>query len=82
MRLTTQQLQFLARFAKSPDGREMVDLLKAKLAEREKSLRTQTGEEIYRQQGRAVELDEILLDIAEAQTRLSRTQPPLSQAAR
>jgi hypothetical protein len=74
MQLSSSQLTFLARFAKTPDGRAMFELLKAKLAEREASLRKQTGEEIYRCQGRALELDELLADITEAGTRLTRSQ--------
>lgn len=75
MRFTTEQLTFLARFSKSPDGRQVVDILNAKLAEVEKGLRSATGEEIYRQQGRALELDELLADIKDATAKLTRLPP-------
>ena len=75
MRFTTDQHSFLARFSKSPDGQQVVDILNAKLAEVGKGLRTATGEEIYRQQGRALELDELLADFKEASAKLTRLQP-------
>lgn len=75
MRFTSDQLHFLARFSKSPDGRELLNILNSKLAETEVGLRTQVGEEIYRQQGRALQLDELIEDITEAATRLARAQP-------
>ena len=75
MRFTTEQLTFLARFNKSPEGLQLVAILNAKLAEANAGLRVSKGEEVYRQQGRALQLDELLEDIAEAPTRLARTQP-------
>ena len=74
MRLSEPQLLFLARFAKSPDGREFLELYRAKLAEVEKALRTQVGEELYRQQGRAVQLDELIVDITKAGEKLTVSQ--------
>jgi flagellar hook-basal body complex protein FliE len=74
MRLSESQLVFLARFAKSPEGREFADLMRAELADVEAKLRTCTGEEVYRQQGHAQRLDKILSDLAEASQRLSATQ--------
>lgn len=74
MQLSGAQLSFLASFAKAPDGRALLEILKAKLAEREVALRTKVGEEVYRAQGRALELDELIADIAEASTRLTRVQ--------
>lgn len=77
MRLTNDQLAFLGRFAKSPEGRAMLDFLKAKLGERNASLRVESGENIYRAQGRALELDELIADIEGAQSNLTRTQRPV-----
>lgn len=71
MHLSESQLLFLARFAKSPDGREFLELYRAKLAEVESKLRTQAGEELYRQQGRAIQLDELLADITDANKKLT-----------
>ncbi len=79
MKLTGDQLKFLARFSKSPDGRALVSILQAKLGETEVKLRTLEGAELHRQQGRAQQLDELLTDIDEAQARLIRnasTTPP------
>lgn len=75
MHLSESQLLFLARFAKSPDGREFLELYRAKLAEVEGKLRTQAGEELYRQQGRAIQLDELIADITDANKRLTRSSP-------
>jgi hypothetical protein len=80
MRLSNEQLEFLARLNKAPEGRLLLTLLQAKLRECEANLRTKTGEEVYRAQGRALELDELIADITEAQARLTRTvRPPTSR---
>jgi hypothetical protein len=69
MRLDQQQLEFLARFSKSPDARAFTQIIEARLKECESKLRTATGEEVYRNQGRAQELDEILAHLATAQVK-------------
>lgn len=74
MRLTEDQLQFLARFSKSPEGQLFLSVLRAKLSEREAKLRTTVGEEVYRQQGRALELDEMIADITDAMRKLNRSE--------
>lgn len=74
MRLTEDQLQFLARFSKSPEGHLFLSILRAKLSEREAKLRTATGEEVYRQQGRALELDELIADVTDAMQKLNRSE--------
>lgn len=71
MRLSESQLLFLARFAKSPEGREFLELLRAKVGHCDVKLRTETGEMLYRTQGRALELDEMIADITEAHQRLT-----------
>lgn len=75
MHLSEEQLQFLARFSKSPDGRAFVLMLQAKLGEVEAKLRTSTGEEVYRTQGRALVLDELIADIEGAWQKLNRAVP-------
>ena len=75
MHLSEEQLQFLARFSKSPDGRALLLMLQAKLGEVEAKLRTATGEEVYRTQGRALVLDDLIADIEDAQQKLNRTVP-------
>ena len=76
MALTTQDLDLLRRLAKTPDGKALVQILEKKLRERDEKLRSATGEELYRSQGRAQELAELLGALAEADTRLKRTTPP------
>ncbi len=74
MRLSESQLLFLARFSKSPEGKEFLELCKAKLAERDAKLRSAEGAEVHRQQGRALELDEMIADVTEAQAKLTANQ--------
>ena len=76
MRLSSADLLFLARFSKSPDGQALLKILEAKLAEVHAGLRTHDGTALYRDQGRAQQLDEIMSDITEATARLDRAQPP------
>jgi hypothetical protein len=82
MQLSSIQLGFLARLSKSPDGRLLLDMLKARLAERDAALRRVTGEEVYRNQGRALEVSEIIADIVEAQERLARNQQTAHPSSR
>ena len=73
MQLTTEQLQFLARLSKSPDGKFLVaSYLEPKLAEADGKLRTARGEDIFRAQGAATALAELIADVAEAEQRLTR----------
>jgi hypothetical protein len=73
MKLSGEQLQFLDRFSKSPDGQFLLMILRAKLAERDEALRKASGEDVYRTQGRAVELDELIADIIDARDKLNRS---------
>jgi len=57
-------------------------MLQAKLGEIEAKLRTATGEEVYRTQGRALVLDELIADIEAAQQKLNRTVPTLASRFR
>ena len=82
MHLTADDLGFLARLSKSPDGRRLVMLLQAKLKEREQKLRRSTGEEVHRDQGRALELDELIADIEQAEQKLTRSASPVTSQAR
>ena len=74
MRMTQDQLEFFGRFSKSPEGQFLLAILQAKLGEREAMLRTSIGEEVYRAQGRALELDELIADITGATAKLNRNQ--------
>jgi hypothetical protein len=82
MRLSSTQLQFLARIAMTPDGKVLVDLLQALLRERDAKLRTSTGEEVFRQQGRALEIAELIDDFTQSQKRLERAVSPQTSAVR
>jgi hypothetical protein len=82
MRLSSTQLQFLARIAMTPDGKVLVDLLQALLRERDAKLRAATGEEVFRQQGRALELAELIGDFTQSQQRLERAVSPPTSAVR
>jgi len=45
------------------------------LAESDKALRNARGEDVLRAQGRAIELDELVADITEAEQKLKRSVP-------
>jgi hypothetical protein len=75
MRLTGEDLEFLARFAASPDARKLCELLRADLKDTEAKLRVSVGEEVYRQQGHAQRLDKLLADIEGASMKLVRSKP-------
>lgn len=70
--MTNAQLADLARFGRLPEGKVFVDLLKMRLAEHDAKTRTATGEEVYRSQGRAQALAEVIKDIEGAETALKR----------
>jgi len=74
MRLSSEDLEFLARFAKAPEGRAFLALLAAKLAERDTALRLAVGEEVFRTQGRALELVELIDEVNTAHQKLNRVQ--------
>jgi len=82
MRLSSTQLQFLARIAMTPDGKVLVDLLQARLRDHDAKLRAATGEEVFRQQGRALEIAELIDDFVQSQQRLERAVPPPTSAVR
>lgn len=82
MRLSTDDLAFLARLSKSPDGRRLLQLLQAKQTECNDKLRSTTGEEVLRWQGRALAVDEMIADIAQAEQKLTRNAPPDTSRAR
>jgi hypothetical protein len=79
MQLNHEQLEFLARFAKTPDGQMLMAIYRARLAEVDGKLRTAEGAEMHRQQGRAQQLDELLTGITEARSKLARNAVPTPQ---
>jgi hypothetical protein len=74
MRLTESNLLFLARFAKLPEGKEFLELMRAKLDETDAKLRITDGPELHRQQGRAQELDDWIAALTESQRKLTMAQ--------
>ena len=75
MHLNGETLDFLARFSKSPDGQFLLKWLEARLDDRDTKLRIANGEEVHRQQGRALELVELIDDIVSAHSKLNRPAP-------
>lgn len=59
-RLTETQLQFLARLGKSPDGQLLLALIQTEINAVNVDLRKVGGEALYRLQGRAASLDELV----------------------
>jgi len=82
MVLSTEDLTFLARLAKSPDGQRFLAILEAKLGHEEGQLRRLDSTPLYRAQGRAGMLDELIDDIREAQAKLARNQSTESRPLR
>lgn len=73
MQLDTSHLQFLARLARTPDGKFLVDnILEPMLAEADGKLRTARGEDIFRAQGVATGLADLIAAIRTAEQKLIR----------
>lgn len=84
-KLSTDNLLFLARLSKSPEGHALLEILRAELAETDARLRRTAGDETLRAQGRAQALDELIADITTAKQKLNPprpTQPSSLQALR
>lgn len=58
-----------------PEGQLYVAILKKKLAEADEKLRVAAGEDLYRKQGRAQELDELIRELTTAGDVLQRQEP-------
>lgn len=72
MSMSSHDLQFLARFSKSPEGTWWLRHLEARLASANEALMTADGNAIYRKQGEAKILLDLCRSIAEADQRLER----------
>ncbi len=70
MNLTGDELATLDRVARSPDGQQLIALLQRRLAEHDAECRHADGNEIYRAQGRAQDLELLLDDLKGAGQRL------------
>lgn len=76
MALSSTDLQALRRFSQLPEGRLMLKLLGERLAERDEKLRRMSGDDLYRMQGRAQELDEMIELLVGAGDSLTRQEQP------
>lgn len=73
MKLDSADLEFLRRFARSPEGKLWVGILQRNQSGTDVRLRTSTGEELFRQQGRAQLLAELLDQVTEAEKKIERS---------
>lgn len=73
--MTNDDLLFLARFARTPDGQALLRILEAKLASVMETLLKADGNDAYRYQGRARQIQELRDDIAGAEASLARLAP-------
>lgn len=78
MTLTSEQLHFLARFWKSPEGKFLVSMYEAELAEVDVKLRRAVGEDVYRLQGQASQLEEMIGRIKTADSKANSKRPVLA----
>lgn len=74
MSFTNAQLAEISRYARLPEGQLFVQLLQMRLAEHDRHLRTASGEELFRTQGKAQAVQQLIDDIEQAGTRLQRAQ--------
>lgn len=63
-RLTSEQLAFLDRFARTPDAHSLAVILGAELKAVEQDLRTLSGDLLMRAQGKAQQLDWLLVKLS------------------
>ena len=74
MKLDEHQLAFMARLSKTPEGRFLAETYQAELRELDVKLRKATGDDIYRLQGRAQQLEEMIERITN--TKPATARPP------
>lgn len=60
MHLDDQQLALLERFAKTPEGQMLVQVLTVRLASTDRDLRVLAGDQLLQAQGKAQELEQML----------------------
>jgi hypothetical protein len=82
MHLSHETLSFLAGFAESTQGRLYRQVLEGRLGEVDKTLRVLNGEDLYRAQGKAQALEELVKQLDEARDRLNRSSAARSQGTR
>jgi len=74
-RVTEQELDVLGRFARSAEGRLFVAMLQDRLAAVDAKARHTLGEDVYRMQGRALELEQLIADLTRAERGHNDTSP-------
>lgn len=82
MALTNNDLVLLRSFFRTAEGKLYVAMLERKLAEADANLRTASGEDLYRKQGRAQQLHELIAELASAEQILKRQEQPQRTGAR
>lgn len=70
--LSREELDFLARFARLPEGKMYLRYLEAKLGTADADLRIAPHDSVFVAQGRSRAFHELVLDITEAEKRLER----------
>lgn len=81
--LNKEELQFLTLFNRNPDGERLKLILKKKLEAADLDCRTKEEVHVYRAQGAALMLRELLNDIERAEDKLrSATVRPIAQTER
>ncbi len=70
--LSREELDFLARFARLPEGMRYLKYLETKMENADSALRSALRDDVFTAQGRARALHELWLDIKEAEKRLDR----------
>lgn len=82
IRYDNDQLFFLARLLKSPDGKALLDLLRARLQARDSELRDAPEGGVLQAQGRAKEVADLIGDIEGAQDKLERIRQTAAPRSR
>lgn len=80
MALTNADLQQLRSFFHTAEGKAYVAMLERKQVEADASLRSATGEDLYRKQGRAQLIHELISDLTKADQTLNRQGQPAQRA--
>ena len=80
MHLDAAQLEFLHRLGKSPDGKQLLMLINAEIADCNVALRKVSGDALLREQGKAQYLDELVQRLTQPATAPARPKriPSLS----
>lgn len=78
MALTNTDLQVLRRFSQLPEGRLLLSMLGEKLAMCDEKLRHFSGDDLYRMQGRALQLEELINEVLGAGDTLKRQEQPVA----